>query len=293
MIEINYVCGFANRLFQLSIANIIAKHHKLWLQPSPIHGIPHSYHAVEGIKIKAEPKTIATLADVRNILKSETIANPLLIRGLFQQSDLYISDKNKIRDYWLKLDPAFEPDEKASGCDLVVHVRRGDYLLHNWGAPFSYYQEAIESTQFSKMAIITDDPHDPFMRRFERYKPSIVCSHYLNDFACLIKAKKIIMSPSTFSWWGAFLSNAEEIIFPIPLHGIWSPRYREDCDLALPSSLTQYRYIICREPLKLNPIERLYFERKYLGLKIKNQGFAGYLKSHISSAGKLARQYLR
>lgn len=33
--------------------------------------------------------------------------------------------------------PDFEPD-------VVVHVRRDDYLYHGWALPFSYYEEAIE-----------------------------------------------------------------------------------------------------------------------------------------------------
>jgi hypothetical protein len=286
MIKIEYVCGFANRLFQFSLANIIAKHHSLKLSASPINGFPCSYKTVDGNEINAEPEIISSTSDACNIINRNAISRPLLIKGLFQKASLYVGNQEAIKDRWLRLDPSIKPDVSVTHADLAIHVRRGDYLLHNWGAPFSYYQEAIESTQFRKIVIITDDAHDPFLFRFRRYRPTIVCSHHLNDFACLVNANKIIMSPSTFSWWGAFLSNAEEVVFPIPQHGIWSSDYIEDVDLRLPSIYRQYKYIICREPLKLNTMERLYFEKKYLRMKIRKQGLRGYFKSHAKSALK-------
>ena len=283
MITIDYVCGFANRLFQYCVANIIADRHTLMVPPSPIDGISRSYQEIAGKKLEGEPELVTSPSDVYNILNRDTILRPLLIRGLFQQSALYLNNQSDIRGSWLKLDSSIQPSEAISTNDLVIHIRRGDYLLHNWGAPFSFYQDAIKSLTFDRILIVTDDPNDPFLNRFHAYRPSIICSHYLNDFALLTRANKIIMSPSTFSWWGAFLSRAEEIFFPIPCHGIWSSDYDQQIDLTLPTGFTEYKYLKCREPLSLNTMERIYFERKYLGLKLRNQGFAGYFKGHARS----------
>lgn len=289
MIKVDYVCGFANRLFQLSIANIIADHHGLMLVESPIEGLPHSYTCVEGIKVDGNPEIVATSADVSDILNRQSIDKPLVLRGLFQKAELYLKYERNIREKWLKLNSNIEATTIVANCDLLIHIRRGDYLLHNWGVPFSYYQNAIDSMKFNQIGIICDDPQDPFLRRFKHYKPLIASSHYLNDFKAIIEAKKIIMSPSTFSWWGAFLSNAEEIVFPIPQQGIWSADYVHDVDLTLPLIYSQYKYLQCIEPLKLNIIERLYFEKKYLRMKIRNQGLLGYLKGNVKSLFMLPR----
>lgn len=293
MISIEYVCGFANRLFQYSIANIIAKHHGLLLPASPISGIPHSYKEISGIMLNGDPEVIETPSDVDTVLRRKILTRPLYIRGLFQKSSLYLNDASDIITKWIKLDSGLQPSPFATRCDLVVHIRRGDYLLHNWGAPYSFYQEAIESSQFDRMCIVTDDQKDPFIGRFKKFKPIIVSSYYLNDFVLLTQARKIIMSPSTFSWWGAFLSSAEEVFFPIPKNGIWSAESSETVNLTLPSSYSQYRYIKCDDSLRLNTAERLYFEKKYLYLKLQNQGVPRYLMGHIHSALKFGRQLLR
>lgn len=293
MITVDYVCGFANRLFQFSIANIIAKHHGLMLPAAPIDGIPQSYQKIDGSKLEGEPEIVESPSDVDNVLDRKIITRPLRINGLFQKASLYLNHRSDIRGRWIKIDSSIQIPEHPAKSDLVIHVRRGDYLLHNWGAPFSFYEEAIESTTIDRVLIVTDDPHDPFLNRFQKYKPSIICSHYLYDFSLLTQANKIIMSPSTFSWWGAFLSSAEEIFFPIPYHGLWSMAHNQQVDLALPSSFTQYKYIRCNEPLRLNAVERIYFERKYLSLKLRNQGITGYCKGHAQSAIKFGRQLLQ
>lgn len=293
MISIDYLCGFANRLFQYSIANIVAKRHGLMLPAFPIEGFPQTYKNVDGIKCDGEPEVVQTPADVYNILNRKVISRPLRVIGLFQKANLYLNNQSDIKERWIRLDSSIHISEYSTMCDLIIHIRRGDYLLHNWGAPFSFYQEAIESSSFNKVCIITDDPRDPFLKRFQKYKPTVICSHYLSDFALLTRAKKLILSPSTFSWWGAFLSNAEKILFPIPQHGIWSPDYGQEVDLTMPSRFTQYKYIRCNEPLRLNAVERIYFERKYLSHKLRNQGITGYCKGHAQSAIKFGRQLLQ
>jgi hypothetical protein len=290
MISIDYVCGFANRLFQYSIANILSRHHGLYFLAVPINGIPQSYLSIEGLKLDGEPQSVETPSDVRDILKQKIILRPLKINGLFQKASLYLNHRSEIRDTWLKLDSSIPISELSIKCDLVIHVRRGDYLLHNWGAPFSFYLEAIESTTFRKMCIVTDDPFDPFLKRFHKFKPSIVSSSLLSDFALLTQAKKLIISPSTFSWWAAFLSNASEIFFPIPQHGIWSQDFNHKVDLTLPPEYNQYKYIRCSEALSLNAFERIYFEKKFLSLKLQKQGPTGYIMGHARSLIKISRQ---
>ena len=43
---------------------------------------------------------------------------------------------------------------------------------------------------------------------FARFSP-------IEQFSIIKNSKKIILSPSTFSWWAAFLSDANEIYYPL------------------------------------------------------------------------------
>jgi len=48
------------------------------------------------------------------------------------------------------------------------------------------------------------------------------------------------MSRSSFAWWGAYLSNAKEIYYPIPINGVWGEEnIRTDADF----KVNEKRYI--------------------------------------------------
>ena len=54
---------------------------------------------------------------------------------------------------------------------------------------------------------------------------------WLPPFDGLIYLKgspKLIVSQGTYCWWGAFLSNAGRIYFPLTESSIWSPRSHVD-----------------------------------------------------------------
>lgn len=56
----------------------------------------------------------------------------------------------------------------------------------------------------------------------------------------MTRANRIVLANSTFSWWGAYLSDAQEIHFPRPVRGFWSPD-RPDVALEVPES--RYRVV--------------------------------------------------
>ena len=85
------------------------------------------------------------------------------------------------------------------------------------------------------------------IKQFEKYNPIILKGDTLTDFRSLKSFKKIIISQSTFSWWAAFLSDADEVFFPLPEKGTarlineWSDG-RPDIDLVV-SDEERYKYI--------------------------------------------------
>ncbi len=39
----------------------------------------------------------------------------------------------------------------------------------------------------------------------------------------MTRARRMVMSQSTFSWWPTFLGTPDEVVCPVPSFGVWSP----------------------------------------------------------------------
>lgn len=103
----------------------------------------------------------------------------------------------------------------------VIHVRGGDYL--------TYFNKPSEKITLSRTAIekivekfgctaeecivVTDDVN--YVKSLGLNFKQIRCSTAFNDFTYMCNAKRLAISPSTFSWWAGFLGDHEEVLFPI------------------------------------------------------------------------------
>lgn len=65
----------------------------------------------------------------------------------------------------------------------------------------------------------------------------------IEDFKFIMSFNKIVVAQSTFSWWAAFLSDAQEIFAPLPEKGIMSNE-RPDVQLTGIEE-DRYTYISC------------------------------------------------
>lgn len=98
---------------------------------------------------------------------------------------------------------------------VFVHVRRGDYLTWNVlgmgspALPAGYYREGIErlrsNMRVSRVVFVTDDR--PYVQREFDDIPNktVVSSSVSFDLCVMSKCASGVMSPSSFSWWGACL----------------------------------------------------------------------------------------
>lgn len=291
MIEIRYSTRLGNQLFQYALARIIASELNLLLPASPISGFPSTFKAIPGRCI-LWPKTVleGQDPDLSSLLQHSRDCH-LTLDGNFQQSKFFVPWSHQLRSQWLipEVPNGFtgaDPD------DLVIHIRRTDYLWQGWGLPFSTYQSIIESHAAKRVVIVTDDPHDPFLWRFKKYNPIIRNTTAFYDFLYLRSANNIMMSPSSFSWWAAFLSEATRVYFPVPQSGIWASNHDEGVNLMMPDD-DRYITVYAHEPLSLNTFERIYFERLFWRLKLSNLSFAGYLHSISSGFSNRLSSYTR
>jgi len=248
MIEVKYISFLGNNLFQYALGYILAKELGFQLQASPLEGFPNTKIKLEGKKFDEPVKTLeGHIIDLEAIIRNK---NPrkIILHGYFQQYKYYEPYRDKIKKLFVcdhKPEDAYSPDKE----DVIIAIRRKDYIRYNSVEPFSYFQDAIEKVQPKKIYICSDatPETDPFMAKFQKYDAVFYNGKGLNDFAFILKFNKIIISQSTFSWWAAYLSNAEQIIVPIPLTGFWS---KERPDINLTVNEKRYTYLQIREKYK-------------------------------------------
>ena len=141
--------------------------------------------------------------------------------------------------------------KKFNSNDVVIHYRLGDtktellkkrvrhnekYIgYHNYqNMSNDYFIDILSNNNFEKVYVVTDSPDDICIQTLKsKINCEIICNNMYDDFLFLVSAPNLIICHSTFSWWAAFLSNAEKIYMPktnfnknIKYHAEWI--YRND-----------------------------------------------------------------
>jgi len=101
-----------------------------------------------------------------------------------------------------------------SGDFIAVHVRRGDYDpdYHTLLGSF-YYREALDMLPDIPIMLFSDDMEEAksvvpwHTNTFHSPNPGF-------DLAMMTLAKYHVIANSSFSWWGAWLSDSERVIAP-------------------------------------------------------------------------------
>lgn len=141
----------------------------------------------------------------------------------YWQSEAYFADIGDIirKDFQWKTPPTdFKLAERIANCNSVsLHIRRGDYALNaatnktHGLLPLSYYERAVrfiaEKENDPVLFIFSDDPKWAQNLKFDF--PSIVVSNSTTsdheDLQLLTLCKSHIVANSSYSWWGAWLSE--------------------------------------------------------------------------------------
>jgi len=113
---------------------------------------------------------------------------------------------------------------------LVVHVRKGDYLLGKNKKIFAnlssnFYISGIRKLngRYERAVICTDDPgwvRDNLEKSLEEIGLSVELSSdlgaksWLDDFLIMRSSANLLISNSTFAWWAAFLNDRGVVFFP-------------------------------------------------------------------------------
>jgi hypothetical protein len=135
--------------------------------------------------------------------------------------------------YFPTLTPVFKLKEHAAASRWMlernltsaIHVRRSDYASLALAAPIGFYERA----HIHRAVVVTDDP------AWVRQHPSVFGHHVLSqghepgfDMALLAAATDtVVIGIGTFAWWGAYLSNAQRIVYYSRQAGYDSDAYVE------------------------------------------------------------------
>lgn len=244
MVEVRYKARLANNLFQYCLGRILAEEMGFALQAAAIPGFPNTTQSVAGgCHAGSEQVLTGQRIDFEGILADRS-PRRIILDGWFQRYEYYRPYRQQIRR-WLTLDPAIQVLNVRP--DLVLNVRRTDYIALGWALPFSYYDEAIRRALpgGGNIWIVTDDRWDPFFRQFKRWRPKFFSGSALQQIAFMMRAPRLVLSQSTFSWWPTFLGDVQEIIAPIPSTGAWSEA--SDGDTANLIERDRFVCVECRE----------------------------------------------
>ena len=124
-------------------------------------------------------------------------------------------------------------DEKTNGSSLTgIHVRRGDYLLKPSFHPvcsLDYYREGMNIINDTKYVLVSDDIEwckENFKGDEFIFSPF---TNELEDLYLLMNCDNHIIANSSFSWWGAYLSQKDgKVVAPKTWFGHEGPQDTQD-----------------------------------------------------------------
>lgn len=145
------------------------------------------------------------------------------LHGFFQSDKWFAHAVDEVKEAFTfkpeYLDVAKEMRNQLSGDIIAVHIRRTDYLTNpnHKALGLDYYERALAELPLDCTAVIfTDDPEWAKSQELfpdDRFFVSETNCAY-TDMALMSLCDYHIIGNSTFSWWGAWLSNSKQVIAP-------------------------------------------------------------------------------
>jgi len=210
MINVHKLGTLGNNMWQYAVARVIAEKNNLKLNCYSIPGFPNTEQVVDGNEYDSPVVRIeGHFFDINSLTKSR-----VEMAGYVQRYEYIREHKEEVKK-WFQLD--VESPIEILPTDFVVSIRRG------WnGYPLSlcpskeYFEEVFSHVEHDRIILCTDSFDDPFFDFINDIDVEVVRAQFspLEQFALIKSANKILLTPSTYCWWAAFLSDAEEIYYP-------------------------------------------------------------------------------
>ena len=154
------------------------------------------------------------------------------LRGLWQRVDYFEKNRQDILNAFpLKCEISFEEKEIVTklknGQYIAVHVRGGDFMNSKFNlCDANYYERAIKEINDENLPLVVFTDDEKYSKKLlEKFNIAYYISHDIDnsivDMYMLSMAKKVIVSNSTFAFWGAYLSEIENQEVICPKYATW------------------------------------------------------------------------
>ena len=158
-----------------------------------------------------------------NILKADR-RNDFTLYGFFQTEKYFKHCEEEIRNQFkFKEEVVNECNDIIEECfdnPIALHIRRGDFLINSgnhYNQSLDYYEKALSKFDSKRQVVIfSDDPQwcvEQKLFESDRFIVSSGNDPYV-DLYLMTQCNDFIIANSTFSWWGAWLSNKGKVIAP-------------------------------------------------------------------------------
>ena len=162
----------------------------------------------------------------------EKIPDNTFLVGYFESEKIFAGIKDLVRKRFTFAPECFDPalTSEVRACEsIAIHIRRGDKVTNDsFASETPYIKDAIARilslTDNPKFFVFSDDiswcrenlpkVHDTDYTFIEGRTPP-------QDMALMTQCKHVIMGPSTFSWWGAWLNDNPNKIIIAPDINLW------------------------------------------------------------------------
>ena len=144
------------------------------------------------------------------------------IRGFFQTEKYFKHIKDELKKDFTFKDEILNPcREMISGIDdpISLHIRRTDYTTdpNHSTLGIDYYENALSNFDSDALVLVfSDDPkwcNEQELFSDDRFMIAEGNSGYV-DMCLMTLCKGHIIANSSFSWWGAWLSDSKQVVAP-------------------------------------------------------------------------------
>ena len=192
---------------------MLAQESGMRLVAPPIAGFPRTSDSVVG---QSAPTLFPPKKVNGHLLPNRLTWRGLHLEGYFQRFEYLDRGQglDQVKDWCRPESQGTKPPPKNH---LVVSIRRG---WNGWPVdlcpPASFYIDAIRNLGAGEATITTDSPDDPW---FDSLRSSGLSIDFfrgsaLSQFEFLTLADRILMAPSTFTWWAAFVGRGTTVYWP-------------------------------------------------------------------------------
>lgn len=163
----------------------------------------------------------------------------IVLHGYFQRAEYYLPYRERIAR-WLTL-PVDDQLPQLGAHDVLVHLRQSlDMLMLDRAIDMAFYVDTLRAMAPARVYVCGLGLGPAVRAALAPFEPVYLDLPALATLKLMTQVKRIVLANSTFSWWGAWLSQADEIIYPRVTRNFWSA---DRADIALEVPEARYRYV--------------------------------------------------